>query len=844
MRFGPFSPGDSPRFRSASFGVLFASLSLLISGSAVDAAPRSVHPALNDIRPGAASHERFLARRGDGTVLVELMIQGSVSPGLLRARGIEVNTVASGWITARCPLGLVTALREIPGIERIEVAERCRPTLDVSAVDVGLPSVRTVGATDITGQTGQGVVVGIVDTGVDLGHADLRNANGTTRIVWLWDQTATGGTPPAGFSYGAEYDSASINDGLAPETDTDGHGTHVITTAAGNGRATGNGLPANTYVGVAPKADVIAVKSTFATTAIVDGVSYIFFMAGNLGKKAVVNLSLGTQAGPHDGTYGFDQMINALTGAGKIVVSTAGNRQLDDLHGRIDLNGTTPGSMTMSVPTYTKNPGTDNDYVLFGAWYPGLDQISITVTSPNGATLGPVVPSTTQSLNSSDGFISIFNATTSPSNGDNEIYIEIVDQVSAKVPEPGTWTFTFTPITLGSTGIVDAYIFGNSLGNGSQLARIVGGLVADGVIGSPGSADSVITVAAHTTKDCFPSVDGNSYCWNPLPVLDAIAPFSSHGPLRNGSLKPDISGPGNGITAGRSAAASYPIELIAPDGVHANLAGTSMAAPHVAGAVALLLAQPEWANARPSAIRQRLQSTARTDAFTGAVPNVTWGYGKLDVPAAVAPLATLAIPYPPRGHQMAPGTIDSVTVVVTGMTADSVTLELSLDGGANYSVPLGTLYGVPSGVPTDLDFNVESAWTTTEAKVRGTARNSVTTVTATSDSLFIIQNPVGVDEAGAPLVRRLTLERNRPNPFNPSTSIYFETAKAGRASLRVYSVRGTLVRTLVDAPLPAGRYRSTWDGRDERGHEVGSGVYVTELRAEGKRLTQKMSLLK
>jgi subtilisin family serine protease len=824
--------------------VAMAASTLLLATGSVHAAPRSIHPSLNDVRPGAAVHERFLSRRGDGTVLVELMIQGSVSPALLRARGIEVNTVAGGWLTARCPLGLLTALREIPGIERIDVAERCQPTLDVSAIDVALPSVRTVGATDITGQTGEGVVVGIVDTGVDIGHADLKNPDGTTRIVWLWDQTATTGSHPASFSYGAEYDSVDINDGIVPETDVDGHGTHVITTAAGNGRATGNGLPAHTYVGVAPKADVIAVKSTFATTAIVDGVSYIFSMAGMMGKKAVVNLSLGTQAGPHDGTYGFDLMINELTGSGRIVVSTAGNRQGDDLHGRIDLDGTTPGSMTMSVPTYSKKPGTDNDYLLVGAWYPGLDQISLTVTSPNGATLGPVSPGTTQSLNSSDGFITIFNATTSPTNGDNEINVEIIDQFSAKAPQSGTWTFTFTPITLTSTGVVDAYIYANSLGDGTQLARVVAGLLPDGVIGSPGSADSVITVAAHTTKDCFPSVNGNSYCWTPQPVLDAIAPFSSLGPLRDGTLKPDLAGPGNGITAGRSAAASYPVELIAPDGVHANLAGTSMAAPHVTGAIALLLAQPEWANARPSAIRQRLQSTARADAFTGSVPNTTWGYGKLDVAAAVAPLATLAIPYPPRGHQMAPGTTESVTVVVTGMTADSVTVALSLDGGASYSVPLGTLYGVPSGVPTDLTFEVQSAWTTTEAKVRGVARNAVTTATATSDSLFIIQNPVGVDEAGVPVAKRLTLERNRPNPFNPSTSIVFEIAKAGRASVRVYNVQGALVRTLVEAPLPAGRYRSTWDGRDAQGRAVGSGVYVTELRAEGKRLTQKMSLLK
>jgi subtilisin family serine protease len=261
------------------------------------------------------------------------------------------------------------------------------------------PFVRTVGVGDITGQTGEGVVVGIVDSGVDLGHADLRRADGSTRIVSLWDQSNDGGTPPGGFTYGTEWDSTAINAGTATQTDTDGHGTHVITTAAGNGRATGNGQPAGTYVGVAPKADVIAVKTTYAATAIVDGVKYIFLKAAALGKNAVVNLSLGTQAGPHDGTYGFDTLIDALTGPGKIVVASAGNRQDDDIHGRLTLGAAQADSMTLNVPTYSRNTGTDNDYLLFSGWYPGLDNVNVTVRSPNGHVVGPTIELTARSSN-------------------------------------------------------------------------------------------------------------------------------------------------------------------------------------------------------------------------------------------------------------------------------------------------------------------------------------------------------------------------------------------------------------------------------------------------------------
>ncbi|HSQ60219.1 MAG TPA: S8 family serine peptidase [Acidobacteriota bacterium] len=816
-----------------------------ISGSEIASAkPKSVHPALRNISPGAAMHERFLSRRADGAVLVDLLLEGSVSPSLLRARGIEVNTVAGGWMTARCPLGLLGALLETDGLERVRIAERCEPYLDVSAIDAGVSTLRTVGASDITGQTGEGIVVGIVDSGVDLAHPDLRRADGTTRLLSIWDQSATSGTPPGGFTYGAEWDSAAINDGIPTEIDTDGHGTHVITTAAGNGRATGNGHPAGTYVGVAPEADVVAVKTTFATSAIIDGVRYVFTKAAFFGKKAVVNLSLGTQAGPHDGTYEFDTMISALTGPGKIVVASAGNKQNDDIHGRVTLSGTTPGSMTLSVPAYTKNPGTVNDYLVFSGWYGPAENLSVTVVSPNGFTAGPVPLGETASLNSQDGQINIFNGTTLPPNGDNEVYLEVFDEMSARAPQPGLWTITFTPTAVGGTGVVDLWLYGNSLGSAGALAKFVQGLATFNVIGSPGSADSVIAVAAHVTKNCWDSVNGSSFCWTPLPPLDGIAPFSSTGPLRDGTLKPDLSAPGDGVAAARSANSAFPIELVVPDGVHAMLAGTSMSAPHVTGTVALLLAQPAWANAGPSAIKNRLQSTARADAFTGAVPNATWGYGKLNAAAALAPLATLQIVYPPKGSSMPPGRPDSVTVVTSLATADSVMLELSVDGGGTYPYFLGTLYGVAPGPARALHFFVEPEWTTLEAKIRGTARFGPGTITATSDSLFIIQSPVGVETAPAAGAPRLALEGNRPNPFNPVTTIGFELPATGRATLRVYSVQGALVRTLLDRTLPAGRFSVAWDGRDERGLSLGSGLYLSELIADGKRLTRKMSLLK
>jgi subtilisin family serine protease len=773
--------------------------------------------------------------------VVELIVEGDVPPGVLRSRGIEVNTVTGRLMTARCPLGLLSGLLSMPGIERVSISEPCTKNLEQSAPDVGLPSIRTVPPPDFAGQTGEGVLIGIVDTGVDLDHPDFHHPDGTTRLVSVWDQTVNG-SPPAGFTYGTEWSEAEINAGSASETDPEGHGTHVLGIAGGDGSATGNGVPAHTYVGVAPEADLCVVKTNFGTTNIIDGVNYIFQVGTALGLQTVVNLSLGSQQGPHDGTFEFDTMISALTGPGKIVVASSGNHQENDIHGLVHV--TNPSvTMTLAVPTYAATGGPANDFILFSGWYEGADQISVTVISPNGHSVGPLGPGASASLNSPDGFINLFNATTTPPNGDHEVYLEIYDATANRSPEPGTWQFVFAPLALGSTGRVDMYTFASRLGNAGALPRWVQGLMQDGVIGTPGSADSVIAVGAHTTKECWDSIDENSYCWTPLQTPQTIAPFSSIGPLRDGRIKPDLTGPGFGVASSKSALYNPPAPLIVPDGVHHVEAGTSMSAPHVAGAAALLLARPEWAGSGPSAVKARLQQTARVDAFTGAVPNKTWGGGKLDAAAALAPLATVLIVHPPRGANLPPAKWDSVQVAMTVATADSVELHLSIDGGATYPTLIGTLYGVSPGPPQTILFQPQIEMTTTEAKIRGTAYTASGTLTGFSDSLFTIATPTAVEAVVTTAAPRFELGRNSPNPFNPATTIVFAVDREGPVTLRIYSAHGSVVKTLVNGRLEPGAYRARWDGTGDHGSRLASGVYLYRLESGGKSLSRKMTLL-
>ena len=165
------------------------------------------------------------------------------------------------------------------------------------------------------GNAGTNIILGEVDTGIDWTSSDFKNPDGTTRILNIWDQNVPG-TPPASFSYGTEWTAAQINAGTCTHHDIYGHGTHVMGTAAGNGSATGNGQPAFQFMGMAPRADIIVVATDFTTASILDGVNYIFQKAAAAGKNAVVNLSLGTQYGAHDGSEVFDTAIDAMTRLG------------------------------------------------------------------------------------------------------------------------------------------------------------------------------------------------------------------------------------------------------------------------------------------------------------------------------------------------------------------------------------------------------------------------------------------------------------------------------------------------------------------------------------------------
>src|SRR5690606_36571184 len=316
-------------------------------------------------------------------------------------------------VSARIPLDALPALAADPALRRIEAAAALRPigftdletfvrahgapaaaarrpspfhlasaavlANDICASEARVERLRQRSGDRFVGLAGHGVIIGVYDTGLDLSHPDFRNDDGGTRVLYAWDQSAESGTPPGQvgadvFDYGNECRADAIDAGACPMVDAVGHGTHVAGTAAGTGAATGNGRPAYRYTGVAPAADLIIVKGgdgSFSTDRAVDGVAYIFARAAELGRPAVVVLSLTTQTGPHDGSTAFEQALDSLAGPGRIIVAAAGNggyngneqpafvRTATHAHGRVTAGGVAEHGLI--IPPYTPNPGSISD---------------------------------------------------------------------------------------------------------------------------------------------------------------------------------------------------------------------------------------------------------------------------------------------------------------------------------------------------------------------------------------------------------------------------------------------------------------------------------------------------
>jgi subtilisin family serine protease len=541
------------------------------------------------------------AHVGGVAPLVNVFVHCREQTDLSDLSGVAVHQETGKLRTARLPLDCLEKLADHTGVTRLRAARTLRP-LDLASARVHLPAYR---AASPGNRTGKGVLVGIVDTGLDVGHTAFAG-----RVLSIWDQTMTGN------GWGTtNYGNVLTGPAMTASLDVDGHGTHVAGIAAG---------AHSTFGGVAPEADLIIVKTDFQNTSIADGIRYVFDQADQLDRLAVVNLSLGGHWDPHDGTDDLSASIDALSGRGRIVVAAAGNEGQEPIHGALTVAANSEAEVRFqTVPSAQANAP---PWVVLHGWYAGNRQLEVAVRTSAGNLMPfqPVIgtgspvknyPFTTARLR-----VATPPATVNP-NGDHQFLVEISPGPFNTRVQGGNWRLRLknpgnSPVHVDVWSLVDAR---------SAPAAIQAPVVSEDLkVGSPGSAASAVTVAAFTTRNQWVDASGASRAVGL--TLDDIADFSSPGPLRNQQPKPDVTAPGAMIISCRSAQSNPPPRNIVGPGLMVE-AGTSMACPFVTGLVALLLQQN---NLTPAQVKQRLKAASAIPGQAAGAFDAKWGFGLID----------------------------------------------------------------------------------------------------------------------------------------------------------------------------------------------------------------------
>lgn len=606
-------------------------LGVFLEARTAAAEARKLHPLLRRER-AAARAVRRPARAGEPSLKVKVRVRPGTARAALGARHPRARFFSQNGdvVTAEVPVSALDSLASDPAVRSAEPAYRLHPALNVAKSSTTAFGGVVLGAlaassTDFGSNQGQGVVLGFVDSGIDFRHKDfiVEGSPDTTRILSIWDQTDAGGPAPGGFSYGSEWTAAAINDeidgspaGVVRQSDTSGHGTHVAGIAAGDGSATDGDEPAGTYVGFAPRADIVMVKTSFFDSDIIDAVNYIVAKAAAAGKRAVINMSLGGHLGSHDGDSPFETAIDAVAASTPIVVSM-GNEQGIGVHASAAV---APSGQT----TFQAQNFFFTDSFLLDFWIPAGDGYTVTVTtlvSGGGSVSAASGIEVTGSLGPTS--VTIYNSTHSDHPaGDKEVLIFVNE---SPVIGPIDFFVRFQRTANGATGRIDGWSVN------FDVTNFATNVDETRTLGEPASADNVISVGAYCARRQWPANNGTEQT-DPLcsaAALGGISASSSRGPTRDGRLKPDLSAPGEVVASALSANTSpAPSQNdVLKDGRHIQLQGTSMSAPVVAGLAALRVQRDPGATV--SQIRTTLQVQASTDSKTGVVPNNTWGYGKV-----------------------------------------------------------------------------------------------------------------------------------------------------------------------------------------------------------------------
>ena len=486
--------------------------------------------------------------------------------------------------------------------------------------------------------TGQGVLVAVIDSGVDYTLPDFRNEDGTTRIRYLWDQSlkaVEGEHVPKGYGMGVEYTKEEIDAAfpdfyhvITPKNivtqgaitirtrDISGHGTAVAAIAAGNGRGSGG-----VYAGVAPQSEFIVVKlgnlmsgGFPRTTELMQGIDYVIRKAQELRMPVAVNISFGNTYGARDGTSLLEQFIDDISNIWKscICIGT-GNEGATAGHTSGRLREKTVEEQNIGNRNLLENVRANTEQEIELAvqekqpslnvqiWKRYVDQIDISIVSPTGTRIGPVKEQLgTQRFTVDATEILLYYGEPSPFSTNQEIYLDFLPRGS--YINSGVWKMVLTPKKIVD-GHYEMWIPGEgTLNPGTGFLRPV----SSTTLTNPATAIRAITVGAYDS------------------LTFSYADFSGRGPLTGESasaVKPDLVAPGVNVST------------ISVGGSMMQFSGTSFSTPFVTGSAALLM---EWGIVRGNdsylygeKVKAYLRRGAKPMPGFEEYPNEAVGYGRL-----------------------------------------------------------------------------------------------------------------------------------------------------------------------------------------------------------------------
>ena len=689
----------------------------------------------------------------------------------VESNGGFVNTIAGNILTAQIPHQSIISIAKSPSVREIKLATPVKIKNDKAIENINADKVHAGESPLNSSYKGKNVIVGIIDSGIDWDHEDFRNPDDNTksRIISIWDQLDSVGTNPNSFSYGVEWTKEQIEDELdgipanvVRHRDNDpssgGHGTHVSGSAAGN-------------LGIAPEADIIVVGLDFQnSTGIIDGANYIYQKAAELGRPCVINASVGSHFGTHDGSGAESQALDYLVNEtyGRVFCAAAGNEGADYIHfGGINLNNQESWTYYVGYPDFETPEivmymymiiDTDNmdnfqvavalDSLVWNDEY-GID-FSVQSDSTEWYSVNTILsdePGEVLFYENGDTAGNVIMYASQISDTRTEMLVLITDLYDYDLDDYSISGWDAWRLHFKGTGKFHVWaedVLNISYPQGNNLYSDANFNIADNdySVGMPADAHDVISVGAYTNRNSWTDIDGVYQEMGE--EVGSLADFSSHGPTLDNRIKPEIVAPGQYVNSSFSSDIEPDdLTMVTNNGKRIVMSGTSMATPITTGAVALLLEKnPTMTNKE---VRTAIFDNADTDAFvneSGTLPNNLWGYGKLDIFEAITNIST---------------TIDNKNIKIN---------------------------------------------------------------------------------------ENFTLEQNYPNPFNPTTTIRYNIPKNAHVNINVHNMLGQKVKTLVNSDQKIG-YRSViWNGKNDAGELMPSGIYIYKMIINDQVKSHKMILMK